>query len=362
MKSIKKTLQQKKDSFTDFDGLSDDEAKLVQFIKGQTRENNTNNVIRTKAYLAFFKRNPEIEWAFLAHMVSRNAGWNMTDLKGSLLTRIMTKEQQAYFFAFLERSNWLIFHDAYPQLLLYEESIKANKSLFYLLPQFGISYFMKVMWDHYYQKKDNYLITVALIINEQNYIEDRVIQNKEYHATLLESLEFKMQELLQLNQILFPFKDGKQVKLVGQSVHQFASLKERILLGKRLYQLLFDDNFFSDIYDMALRQPHTGSRQDYWPNMFNDINESNPEEPFQPSIEGCQLKPGAHRLYSPSLENAWSNVEQKPAEKGDWYSNWRVIHDLRKDPSKVNGDIQNEYCESLEKMELAILAKEPLSK
>ncbi|UOK59912.1 DUF2515 domain-containing protein [Bacillus sp. OVS6] len=28
-------------------------------------------------------RNPEIRWAFLASMVSRNAGYCMTDLKGT---------------------------------------------------------------------------------------------------------------------------------------------------------------------------------------------------------------------------------------------------------------------------------------
>ncbi|MGP4041807.1 DUF2515 domain-containing protein [Gracilibacillus sp. D59] len=359
LKPIKKALQQKE---TDYNNLTDHEVELVQSIKERTKKNNINNITRTQAYLDFFKKYPDIEWAFLAHMVSRNAGWNMTDLKGSLLSRLMSKEQQEYFFAFLERSNWLIFQDAFPQLLLYEESLRKNQNYFYLLRQFGVSYFMKVMWDHYYQTRDSNLITVALIINEQNYIEDRVIQNKDYQATLLESLEFKLQEILQLNQILFPFSDGKEVKLIGQSVHQFASLKDRILLGKRLYQLLFDDEFFSDIYEMALKQPHSGSRKDYWPHIFNNINESPPDVPFQESLKACQLKPGANRLYSPTLEHAWKNVEQKPSEHGDWYSDWKVIHYLQKDPSKINGAIYEEYCESLEKIELAILAKGPMSK
>ncbi|SFL80425.1 Protein of unknown function [Gracilibacillus orientalis] len=362
LKTIKKELQKKEQAVTDLDNLSDHEVELIKAIKEQTRKYNINNVTRTQAYMDFFKKHPDIEWAFLAHMVARNAGWNMTDLKGSLLTRLMTQEQQEYFFAFLERSNWLIFHDAFPQLLLYEESIRKKKNLFYLLPQFGVSFFMKVMWDYYYQTKDKNMISVALIINEQNYIEDRVIQNKDYQANLLESLEFKIQELLQLNQILFPFSDRKQVKLIGQSVHQFASLKDRILLGKRLYQLLFDDEFFDAIYEMALQQRHTGSRKDYWPNIFNNINEANPDQPFQESLKECQLKPGANRLYSPTLEQAWRNVEQKPAEQGDWYSDWKVIHYLRKDPSKINGAIYGEYCESLEKMELAILAKGTMSK
>lgn len=362
LKSVKKALQQQQNSNTSLNKLTDEESKLVQAIKEKTRKNNRNNVTRTAAYLNFFKRNPNIEWAFLAHMVSRNAGWSMTDLKGSLLSPLLSNEQQAYFFTFLERSNWLIFHDAFPQLLLYEESIKKDKNLFYLLPHFGVSHFMKVLWDHYYQNRNEYLLSVALIINEQNYIEDRVMQNKDYRATLMESLELKVQELFQLNQILFPFSNGKEVQLIGQTVHQFASLKERILLGKRLYQLLFDEQYFPAIYDMALSQAHTGSRKDYWPDIFNDINEYGPGEPLQESLKKGKLINGAKHLYSPTLDNAWHNVEQEPAEIGDWYSNWRVIHYLRKEPSKINEDIHEDYCNSLKRMELAVITKNPLNK
>ena len=69
-------------------------------------------------------------------MVSRNGGWNMTDLKGGLLSRLLTKKEVESFFTFLERGNWLIFQDAYPQFLVYEESKKRGKNLFYLLSSF----------------------------------------------------------------------------------------------------------------------------------------------------------------------------------------------------------------------------------
>ena len=49
-------------------------------------------------------------------MVSRNGGWNMTDLKGDLYTRILSESINSYFF-FLERGNWLIFQDVYPSIL-----------------------------------------------------------------------------------------------------------------------------------------------------------------------------------------------------------------------------------------------------
>ncbi|MDR4948142.1 DUF2515 family protein [Neobacillus cucumis] len=52
----------------------------------------------------------------------------MTDLKGEFLTRLMTKKDRVLFFQFLERGNWLIFQDAYPQFLLYEESLRLKEN------------------------------------------------------------------------------------------------------------------------------------------------------------------------------------------------------------------------------------------
>ncbi|MDP4162202.1 MAG: DUF2515 family protein, partial [Bacillota bacterium] len=65
--------------------LTSDEHKLVNQIKEKTKKFNRNNLTRTKAYLDFYNNHPEIHWSFLAHMVSRNGGWNMTDLKGEFL-------------------------------------------------------------------------------------------------------------------------------------------------------------------------------------------------------------------------------------------------------------------------------------
>ena len=65
--------------------ITQKERKLIRNIQHNTKRLNKNNITRTKAYLSFFKDHEEIQWAFLAHMVSRNGGYNMTDLKGSLL-------------------------------------------------------------------------------------------------------------------------------------------------------------------------------------------------------------------------------------------------------------------------------------
>src|SRR5690606_824619 len=118
--------------------LSNDEQDIVRTIRERTEEHNANNVTRTDAYLAYYRRHPEIHWALLAHMVSRNGGWSMTDVRGSLLRPILSEQKARALFHMFERSNWLIFHDAYPQLLLYAEAIRQGKPLFHLLPFFGV--------------------------------------------------------------------------------------------------------------------------------------------------------------------------------------------------------------------------------
>lgn len=147
------------------------EEAIIKSIVEQTRLLNKNNITRTNAYLDFYLRHPEIHWAFLGHMVSRNGGWNMTDLKGSLLSKLLTNKEATSFFTFLERGNWLIFQDAYPQFLVYEESKMKGQNLFHLLPHFHVSKFMVAVWNQFWQDKDPYPLAIALIVNEQNYLE-----------------------------------------------------------------------------------------------------------------------------------------------------------------------------------------------
>ncbi|KAB8127475.1 DUF2515 domain-containing protein [Gracilibacillus oryzae] len=362
LKAIKQALKQNKLPNHSAD-LSYAEEKIVRQIEKETEKHNLNNLTRTAAYLDFFTSFPELEWAFLAHMVSRNAGWNMTDLKGTFLSKLLTLKQQEYFFTFLERSNWLIFQDAYPQLLLYQESKLQQRNLFHLLPQFGVSSFMVILWNHYLQTKNDKMISTALIINEQHYIENRVVHHPDYHATIFESIEFKLQELLELNQILFPSKSEENTNVIGLSVHHFAALNERIELGKKLYQLLFDEENFSAVYDFAINHSHTGSRNDFYPQLFNTVLEETPYDNYQIRLERCQLLAGTHRLYSPRLRDAWGNVPQLPADKGDWYQDWKVIKLLQSAKHSVLKEkIRDSYCDGLKKLELAVLAKSTLTK
>ena len=314
--------------------LPKENQQLLQRLRFKTAQLNVNNITRTKAYLDFYIVHPEIHWAFLGHMVSRNGGWNMTDLKGEFLTRLMNEKSKQDFFSFLERGNWLIFQDAYPQFLLYEESLRQSRNLFYLLPYLNVSHFMEVIWNQFWAEKDAHLLAIALIINEQSYLESRIVQNSLYQKRVFQTFEFVLQDFLSFNQILFPFTGHgyttKKASLTGLTLHHFGSLHERIMLGKDLYRLLFhEEELLEKVFSWATTHPHTGSRKDYWPDVFNDVHEGVPGLAFTRRLKSCQIRKGAHRLYSPRLEYAWENVIHTSSESGDWFEDWRVVHYFR---------------------------------
>lgn len=342
--------------------LSKEEEGLLKQIKLETKEWNKNNVTRTKAYLDFYKLYPEVHWAFLGHMVSRNGGWNMTDLKGELLSRLLTNKEKRAFFSFLERGNWLIFQDAFPQFLLYRESLKLNKPLFHLFSFLNISKFMESVWNYFWTEKNTYILTIAMVINEQNYLEKRVVQNPLYKNEVFNKPEFKLQDILSFNHILFPYLKNGVLHFAGQTLHQFDSVHERILLGKRLYQVLFKNKeTLKNAEKWAFDQPHTGSRKDYWPHIFNNIHEGIPGKSYQLRLKSCRLRPGARRIYSPVLELAWKNVKQVEAEAGDWFKELEVVDYLSELDETIDGEIQDDYCKTLERLELAALAKKAIS-
>ncbi|AIE80426.1 Dipicolinate synthase, A chain [Bacillus cereus] len=99
--SIKNELKQKCINVNNFlSPLSNEEKVFIHTIKERTKLLNKNNVTRTRAYYQFYVQYPEIHWALLGHMVSRNGGWNMTDLRGDLYTKILSEKEQITFFLF----------------------------------------------------------------------------------------------------------------------------------------------------------------------------------------------------------------------------------------------------------------------
>lgn len=333
--------------------ISMQEKLLLQQIKEKTNLLNMNNITRTQAYWNYYLRHPEIHWALLAHMVSRNAGWNMTDLKGTLLPRLLTEKERISFFTFLEKGNWLIFQDAYPQLLIYEESKKAGKNLFHLLPSLEVSVFMIPIWTHFWEHANSAILTTALIVNEQNYIQLRIMKE-----ALLQTLAFKFQDLMSMNQILFPYMNNGKTQLLGATMHHFDHLHSRISFGKKLYSILFKNDYILEmIKSWGANTPHTASRKDFWPHLFNDINEELPGKKLKPRIQSCSLVAGSPRFYSPKLQFVWNNTEHSSHDKTDWYKDWKVVHYLQEQVVETAGNIEGEYCKTLERIELAVIAK-----
>lgn len=240
--------------------LSCQDSDIISQIEAVTNRMNVDNISRTDAYFTYFKKNPDIKWSFLASMVSRNGGWNMCDLEGVVFSQLLDERTREQLFLTYERANWLIFHDVFPQLMLYQLSKKLHRPLFYLLPHFKVSRFIQKEWQRYWNQKDVARLMNALIINEQNVIQTPVIEHPIYKRKVFHSLLFSFQDWLHFSCVLFPTCGGE---LYGASVNGFRSLPKRIALGKRLADILFKPRLFPYFYEFAEKTTHTGSRHDY---------------------------------------------------------------------------------------------------
>jgi hypothetical protein len=340
--------------------LSPDLRECIEAIRRQTVAENRNNITRTNAYIKFFERHPEIHWALLAHCVSRNGGWCMSDTKGEWFSRMASAKQSRAFFSFLERSNWLIFEDAYPQLLLYEESRRRRENLSFVLPLFGVSRFMEVMWDLFWETGNSHLLTRALIINEQNHIESRVVRDSDYEATVESSLQFHIDSLLNLNQVLIPYRMNGKTHMAGTTMRHFHAIHDRIETGLRLYRILYQhERIHQAIVEFMVGIPHTASRADYWPERFTAVKPITVAETYQPRFTENGT---ADKIYSPTLEDAWSDVAQEPAEPGDWFRDisWAIYLFTSVPDSPM--DISQDYINKLKTIERTILLTEKAAK
>ncbi len=335
--------------------------ELILHIRNETARQNQNNISRTNAYLEFYHRNPEVHWALLAHCVSRNGGYGMTDVKGELFLHMASNLDSTRFFSYLERANWLIFHDAYAQMLLYEEGKRLNRNMCHLLPALGVSRFMQPIWNHFLLTQDSSLLTRALIINEQNYIEERVVKNNVYQSTVETSTLFKMESFLNLNQVLMPYYYNKEVRLAGTTTRHFVSVNDRIRTGLKLYHGLFQDQkrhlaiirFLDNI-------PHSGSRADYWPDVFTRDAPSSFHNLYQPRFTAKHS--ASSKIYSPILEAVWPIVDHIPPETGDWFQDLGHVIYLFDEPTNQAIDISDKYIQSIKTAETLITAKEKAQK
>ncbi|WP_435163564.1 DUF2515 domain-containing protein [Paenibacillus glycanilyticus] len=343
---------------------SGQEKILIERIRAETSRLNRNNVTRTEAYRLMYQRHPELHWAMLAHLVSRNGGWNMTDLAGEWLPQLLPGDKRQSVFLLLEHANTFIFGDAYPQLLLYEESVRVQRPLFHLLPAFGITRFMKPVWEQFWRRRDSVPLTVALIVNEQHFIEQRVVQDDYFRKNVLDTLFFGMQSLLQLNAVMFPYhtEGERELRLAGLIMEDFDDLSERIEFGKSLYAVLFGvPRVRGGALAFAANARHTGSRADYAPHLFARVRREPPTALYKERLLGGKLLPGAAPLYSPELRDAWANQELETAKREDWFGSADgILPYFRKLKLPRSFELTNEYGLLLNKIELAVLAAQQL--
>lgn len=340
---------------------------LIQRIHETVANANKSNITRTQAYLEFYDDYPEVHWSLLAHMVSRNAGWNMTDLQSGLMSDLTDSPFKNHLYRFLERCNALIFQDAYPQLLLYKFSRQQERSCFHLLPYFHVSAFMCPFWERFWIERNSSLLTVALIINEQNYIEGRVVRHPYFRQNVLNSPSFRLHEFMRLNQVIFPLGEvrckhdfSKETNLplrplVGLNINHFDDPSSRIKAGKSLYAMLFG---YEDIYRGVLQyvhsSPHLGSRAEYWPALFTTRRDKamNSLQESHELLQSEWLNDG-QRLYSPILEEVWHDTEYEPIPRYDWFSETEMLHHISKPIRPFLFDMTHAHRTALEKTAFA---------
>jgi hypothetical protein len=236
------------------------QSSILETIHKQLKIFNKDNLTRTSYYERYYDQNPEIRWALLAGIVSRNAGWNMTDLANEWFRTLLNEEDRHQLFAIYEASNWTIFQDACPQLMIYEQSKRQGRPLFYLLKEFGVSSFIINEWKTFWEKHSEERLCTALIINEQFVLEEAVLQKPLFKQVISKKPFFHLEQHTHLSYVLLPSIDGCLYTLY---VRPFQKVSNRINLGKQLAFILFHPDTYPSIRSFIIHHPHTGSRHDY---------------------------------------------------------------------------------------------------
>jgi len=225
-------------------------------------ERNRDNVSRTASYLELYalarENGVEMPWVLMAHLVSRNAGYLMTDLGVALREpdNVFTPDATRELFCFLERANFLIFHDAWHHLL--HHLLGRTSALGDETPRF-----MREAWRRYERSAPRGIdaalersLVLDLVNNEQNLIEMRVVHHRRFDRARA--------------MVAFFEGVGREAPIVLPSTSErivvggFAKLERRIDTGRRIFDAVLADRARRDeIFSWAMAHPHTGSRSTY---------------------------------------------------------------------------------------------------
>lgn len=265
-----------------------------------------NNPRRTNYYFGFWKKHPELGWALLANLISRNTGWQMSDvIRASRLApygmKILGFSPAHYqaLFVFLEMGNFLIFHDAFPQLEAYawaKRYPEYSTELFETLaekPYFSVDPFMILEWKRFFskaqannwfpnwwQEPDVQRHSFALIINEQNQIHDRLV-NDPHHRYLGLFMSWVMEQIflsateLGFTKLCFPVATSETNptpdSVLIYTLNGFKEYDRRVQIGRDLYVGLFgEEQRRKLVIAWANAHPYLrGTRAEYNPHNFS---------------------------------------------------------------------------------------------
>lgn len=236
--------------------------------RDELAERNLDNLSRTASYLELYAwtrdHGTEMPWLLMAHLVSRNAGYLMTDLARQLAGPIgqdpAVADAMRTLFVLLERGNFLIFWDAWHHVLTY-----LAGELDALSPP-RTPVFMCEAWRRYDRDRKSpspeleRRLVLDLVHNEQNLIERRAVHHPDLAPglRLLTMIEASGRE----RPMVFPEVDGAPVPEIR--VGGFADLEKRIATGRRIFDEILADRGRRDaMFAWAMAHPHTGSRAVY---------------------------------------------------------------------------------------------------
>jgi hypothetical protein len=280
-------------------------AVFERFLE-EKQARNVDNVTRTESYLELYAhtrgQGRELPWLFMAHMVSRHAGYLMSDLGRTLADERTPKTEMVVsvienVMALLERANFLIFADAWTHVLLHLLGRRAEPAD---TPQF-----MRAAWLRYETASlrgaaiDRTLeraLVMDLVHNEQHFIERRVVNHPSFAAGLatIELIEREGRE----KPIHFPVTTH-EIRVAG-----FADLTRRITAGARIFDEVLADRARRDqIYVWARAHAHTGARTVYGGKPGPSVREAWPVERVRRLLAGPDTggeSGGAFDLHAPA--------------------------------------------------------------
>ncbi len=242
--------------------LARDDIRALERFLAQRGERNRDNVSRTASYLELyaFARSHEVElpWLLMAHLVSRNAGYLMTDLGVALRApeNVFTEAATRELFCFLERANFLIFDDAWHHVL--HHLLGRTTHLGAETPRF-----MREAWRRYEDAvargaspEVERSLVLDLVRNEQNLIEMRVVHHPRFERA--RAMVAFFEGVGREAPIVLPKTDARI------TVGGFAKLERRIQTGERIFDTVLAPRAGrDDIFAWAMAHAHTGWRGVY---------------------------------------------------------------------------------------------------